>query len=142
MMTEKTKRVLLWTFVSIGAAVMITSAIFVICLDNSDTTADKDLYRTIPFLGWAIMWLGAYFEPISTRQLENGPGCFLTSNLVLLLLIPFSWIIRIEHFTVPVVTMLTISAMLTIVDGYLIYKKSRQLKAQIDADKENAENQG
>ena len=87
-------------------------------------------------LGWGICWIGNYFQPISAKELENGPGCFLTLNILLFYLLPMGWIHNIEHFTTPVVIMLAICAVLYIVNSFLFYKKYQQFKALSSEDED------
>ena len=128
-MTEKTKDILFKTLVSLGVILLVGAFICILISDWSDVLPKNDLYFTTMLLGWSIAWIGQYFYPISAKELENGPGCFLALNITLFFLLPIGWIHNIEHFTTPVVIMLAISAVLYIVAAVLIYKKSRQIKA-------------
>lgn len=141
MLTEKTKKTLSLTLIIIGLTLAFGAMICIMISDFSDALPKNDLYRTTMLLGWAIAWLGSYYQPISINQLENGPGCFLTLNVLLLIILPLGWIRDIEHFTTPVVIMLAISAVLFIVDFVLIYKKYRQIKALTKED-ENEKKEG
>ena len=134
MLTEKTKKTLSLTLIIIGMILLFGALICVLISDWSDALPKNDLYRTTMLLGWGIGWLGSYFQPLAIKELENGPGCFLTINIFLLILLPLGWIYDIEHFTTPVVIILAISAVLFIVDFVLIYKKYRQIKALTKED--------
>lgn len=140
MMTEETKKTLYRTLLIIGLVLLFGAFICVMISDGSDVLPKNDLYWTTMFLGWAIAWIGNYFQPISEKELENGPGCFLTLNIMLFVILPIGWIHNIEHFTTPVVIMLAICAVLYIVAAVLIYKKSRQIKA-LAREGENEKNQ-
>ena len=140
MMTEKTKDILFKTLVSLGVVLLVGAFICVLISDWSDVLPKNDLYFTTMLLGWSIAWIGQYFYPISAKELENGPGCFLALNLILFFLLPIGWIHNIENFTTPVVIMLSISAVLYIVAAVLMYKKSRQIKA-LAREGENEKNQ-
>lgn len=137
MMTEKTKKILFWTLLVLGFALSLGALICEIISDCSDVLPESDMYRAIIVLGWSIVWSGAYFETISTKQLENGPGCFIAFCLIFMVFLPLTWLSQIEHFTAPVVTVLAISAVLTIVNVVLAYKKSRQIKAIIEENEKN-----
>lgn len=132
MITEKTKKMLHWTPLVLGSIIMFAALICEIISDCSDVLPDSDMYRAFIFLGLPIAWLSTIFEPISSNQLENGPGCFIIYNLIFLVFLPITWLSQIEHFTAPVVTILAISAILAIIDIVLAYKKSRRLKAMIE----------
>ncbi len=140
MMTEKTKDILFKTLVSLGVVLLVGTFICVLISDWSDVLPKNDLYFTTMILGWSIAWIGNYFQPISEKELENGPGCFLTLNIMLLVIIPIGWIHNIEHFTTPVVIMLAICAVLYIVDFFLFYKKYQQFKA-LTSEEENEKKQ-
>lgn len=135
MMTEKTKDILFKTLLSLGVVLLFCAFICVLISDFSDALPKSDLYFTTMLLGWGIAWIGNYFQPITAKESENGPGCFLTLNILLFFLLPIGWIHNIEHFTTPVVIMLAISAVLYIVAAVLIYKKSRQIKVLAREDK-------
>ena len=135
MMTDKTKKILFWTIFGLGIALSLGALICEIISDCSDVLPESDIYRAIIFLGWSIAWSGGFLETISTKQLENGPGCYMAFNLIFMVFLPLTWLSQIEHYTTPVVTILAISAVLTIVNIVLTYKKSRQFKALIDENK-------
>lgn len=132
MMTEKTKKMLYWTPLVLGSIIMLAALICEIISDCSDALPESDMYRACMFLGLSIAWLTSIFEPISSNQLENGPGCFMIYNLIFLVFLPFTWLWQIEHFSIPVVTVLAIGAVLIVVNIILAYKKSRRLKAMIE----------
>ena len=134
-MTDKTKKILFWTIFGLGIALSLGALICEIISDCSDVLPESDIYRAIIFLGWSIAWSGGFLETISTKQLENGPGCYMAFNLIFMVFLPLTWLSQIEHYTTPVVTILAISAVLTIVNIVLTYKKSRQFKALIDENK-------
>ncbi len=140
MMTEETKKTLYRTLLIIGLVLLFGAFICVMISDWSDVLPKNDLYFTIMILGWSIAWIGNYFQPISEKELENGPGCFLTLNIMLFVILPIGWIHNIEHFTTPVVIMLAICAVLYIVDFFLFYKKYQQFKA-LTSEEENEKNQ-
>ena len=131
MTTEKTNKMLFRTFVILGFSILIIALICELTSQFSDLLPKNDMYRALMVLGWPIAWLGIYFQPI-TKFLENGPGCFLLFNLFFLVCQPLLWLWHIDHFTTSIVIMLSISAVLTIVDLVIAYKKSRQIKAMIE----------
>ncbi len=139
-MTEKTKDILFKSLLSLGMVLLVGAFICVLISDWSDVLPKNDLYFTTMLLGWGIAWIGNYFQPITAKELENGPGCFLILNITLFFILPIGWIHDIEHFTTPVVIMLAISAVLFIVAAVLMYKKSRQIKA-LALEDENEKNQ-
>lgn len=141
MMTEKTKDILFKSLLSLGMVLLVGAFICVLISDWSDVLPKNDLYFTTMLLGWGIAWIGNYFQPISVKELENGPGCFLIINITLFFILSIGWIHNIEHFTTPVVIMLAISAVLFIVATVLMYKRSRQIKA-LALEDENEKNQG
>ncbi len=136
MMTEETKKILYRTLLTIGLVLLFSAFICVLITDWSDALPKNDLYFTTMLLGWGICWIGNYFQPISAKELENGPGCFLTLNILLFYLLPMGWIHNIEHFTTPVVIMLAICAVLYIVNSFLFYKKYQQFKALSSEDED------
>ena len=139
MMTDKTKKILFRTLLVLGFALSFGALICEIISDCSDVLPENDIYRAVIILGWSIAWSGAYLETISAKQLENGPGCYIAFSLIFMVFLPLTWLSQIEHFTVPVVTVLAISAVLTIVNILMAFKKSRQIKAMIE---DNEKNQG
>lgn len=134
MMTEKTKKILYVTLFTVGLVLLFGAFICVLITEWSDALPKSDLYRTTMFLGWGICWLGYFFQPISAKELENGPGCFLILNVLLFIIFPIGWVFDIENFTTPVVIMLAICAVLYIVDFFLFHKKYQQFKALISED--------
>lgn len=134
MISEKSKKMLYRTLLVLGFTLVMGAQVCEIISDWSDVLPSSDMYRALMILGWSIGWMGFIFEPITTNQLENGPGCFLTFNLLFMIFLPLSWIWQIKHFTASVLTILAISAILTIVDIVLVYKKSRQIKTMGEED--------
>ena len=140
MFTEKTKDILS-VILGIISIVLLFGGLTCDIISNywPNVLPKSDWYEVMMFVGWPFYLFAGYFRPIITKQdMEKASwNCFF--DIILMGILCIRELFDINHFTAPIVAVLSIFAILAILGCILNYRKRLDVKAQLE-EQENEKN--
>lgn len=140
MFTEKTKDILSVILGIISIVLLFGgTACDIISHNWPDMLPKSDWYEVMIFVGWPFLMFAEYFRLIFTKQEVGKVGWNVFFDIIIIGFVCIRELFDINHFTAPIVAVLSIFAILAILGCILNYRKWLDIKAQFEAQ-ENEKN--